>query len=133
MIRAREILSALLTAAVVAGGTGCRAFGYYVDYPENPVEGMRRIAVAPVLGPAEVDPFDAGDILAAELVQCPNVEHVVRPIDFQRVVEARSLPVTSENAIRALARDLDVDGVLVAEITEFDPYHPPRIGVVAQL
>jgi len=71
-------------------------------------------------------------MLASELVQFPGVA-VMRPDDVQATVRKNDLTLADERSIRALGRLADVDAVLVTELTEYNPYHPQRIGVAAQL
>ena len=127
------LLPALVCPLILVATAGCRLSGYYLTYPTNPIDGVRKIAVAPVTGPAHTDPFEIGDAIATELIQCPDVTRVVRPREFQHVLESNGITLTSESSVQAMARILGVDGVLIAELTEYSPYHPPRIGIVAQL
>lgn len=131
LLRALPVATA--AATVIACGPGCRLTGYYLEYPELPVEGVERIAVAPVYGAGDLNPLEVGDALASELIQCPRVEGVVRPFEFQRAIDENDLTLDSESAVRSLARLLDVDAVLIAEVSEYYPYHPPRVGMIAQL
>ena len=117
---------------VVLASSSCRSSGYYIDYPNNPIDGVHSIAVAPVPGPATVDSYAIGDAIAAELIQCRGIERVIRPSDFERIARDAEISLTNESSVRTMARLLGVDGVLVAEITEYNPYHPPRIGIVAR-
>jgi hypothetical protein len=128
----RKMMPALLIAAAACAGSGCRFFGYYIDNPENPMEGVRRIAVAPVESPGTSDPMKLGEMLAGELVQFPGVE-VLHPTDVQSIARKNNLGFTDEASIRAIGRLAGADAVLVAELTEHNPYPPPRIGIAAQL
>jgi len=122
--------SALLAAAAAA--PGCRLTGFYLDNPPNPFPGVHRIAVAPVEAAGPTDPLKLGEMLASELVQFPGVA-VVRPEDLQAAARKNDLTLADEQSIRTLGRLAGADAVLVAELTEYNPYHPPRIGVAAQL
>lgn len=124
------LLPCLLAAASAA--PGCRLTGFYLDNPPNPFPGVHRIAVAPVEAAGPSDPLKLGEMLASELVQFPGVA-VVRPDDLQATARKNDLTLADERSIRALGRLAGVDAVLVAELTEYNPYHPPRIGVAAQL
>ena len=130
-VRAPSIGMALLGAALAF--SSCRSSRYYIDYPLNPIDGVHAIAVAPVPGPTAVDSYAVGDALAAELIQCGGIERVIRPSDFERVAREHEISLTNASSVRTMARILGVDGVLVAEISEYNPYHPPRIGIVARL
>jgi hypothetical protein len=122
----------LLALLGIAAATGCRLTGYYLDNPPNPMKGIRRIAVTPVRAPGSADPLKLGEMLAAELVQFPGVD-VVHPSELQALARKNDLSVVDEKSVRALGRLAGADAVLVAEVTEYNPYHPPRIGMVAQL
>ena len=117
---------------VLALLAGCRAAGFYLDNPANPIPGVRRIAVAPVTSPGSADPLRLGELLAGELVQFPGVE-VVHPAAVQAQARKGGLVLTDERSVRALARQLGADAVLLAELTEHNPYPPPRIAIAAQL
>jgi hypothetical protein len=118
--------------ALLAAAAGCRATGFYLDNPRNPMDGVRKIAVAPVEGPGTTDPVKLGELLAGELVQFPGVE-VIRPNDIQTVARKNSLGFSDERSIRAIGRLAGADAILIAGLTEYNPYPPPRIAVAAQL
>jgi hypothetical protein len=122
----------LLILAGVPAAFGCRLTGFYLDNPPNPMKGVRRIAVAPVRAPGSADALKLGEMLAAELVQFPGVD-VVHPTELQALAKKNELSIADEKSVRALGRLAGADAVLIAEVTEYNPYHPPRIGLVAQL
>jgi hypothetical protein len=113
-------------------GSGCRLAGFYLDNPPNPIRGVLRIAVTPVEAPGTTDPLKLGEMLASELVQFPGVR-VVRPAEVMAAARKNDLVLTDERSVRALGRLAGADAVLVAELTEYKAYFPPRIGVAAQL
>ena len=124
--RRAAVLSPLLLAA------GCRLTGFYLDNPENPMGDVRRIAVLPISSPGSADPMKLGDLLAGELVQFPGVE-VVRPGETLAEARKNALALTDERSVRALGRLVGADAVLIAELTEYNPYYPQRVAVAAQL
>ncbi len=117
---------------IIACASGCRALGYSIDNPANPMAGVRKIAVMPVATPGTNDPLRLGEMLAGELVQFPGVD-VVRPADLQAILRRQDVNPSDERGIRMLGRLAGADAVLVTELTEYSAYPPPRIGVAAQL
>ncbi len=122
----------ILLILLAMAGAGCRLTGFYLDNPANPFPDVRKIAVAPVESPGWRDPVELGEALASELVQFPGIE-VVRPTEVNAAVRQHQLSLSDERSVRALGRIVNADAVLLAELTEYDPYHPPRIGMAAQL
>jgi hypothetical protein len=58
---------------------------------------------------------------------------VIHPAEVLAVARKNSLDVVDERSVRALGRIAGADAVLVAELTEYNEYPPPRIGFAAQL
>lgn len=91
------------------------------------------VALAPVMNlsnSSEWDPLQVTDMLASELQTFPGV--TVVPVNRSlAVLAARGAIAAPQDAVE-LADALDADGALVAAVTEFDPYDPPRIGWVMQ-
>ncbi len=123
----------LLLGVTFLAVSGCRFTGFYLNNPRNPLAGVRRVAVVAVEGRSSRDPVDLGEILASELVQFPGIEAVVRPAEVQSTARKNDLSLVDERSIRTLGRLSGADAVLVAELTEYNPYNPPRIAVAAQL
>lgn len=119
----------ILLVALLASG-GCSAGGLrYPDSPGNPFPGIESVAVLPVLHRTAKPSFDGdefGDILASELLKTPGFR-VLRPA----ALRGQAPPLSVEDAVR-LGRRLKVDAVLVAAVTDHDPYDPPRIAVSVQ-
>lgn len=93
------------------------------------------VVVAPVLNlsnSTDWDPLKVTDMLASELQSFPNI--VVIPVNrtlAALALQGKSLVETPQDALE-LARELQADATLVAAITEYDPYFPPRVGIVMQ-
>ncbi len=121
----RGLALALLFAA------GCSAGSRHEpSYPSNPFPNLQTVAVLPVLDQTTKAGFDGnefGDILASELLKFPGFR-AVRPAAFRGHAPPRSV----DEAVR-LGRQCKVDAVLVAVVTDHDPYDPPRIAVSVQL
>lgn len=93
------------------------------------------VAVAPVLNlsnSVDFDPLRVTDILAAEFQSFSGV--LVVPVN--RVLATLELMerdgvLTASDALE-LGRELNADAVVVAAVTDFSPYDPPRFGLVLQ-
>jgi hypothetical protein len=93
------------------------------------------VAVAPVLnlsGSKDLDPQRLSDLIASELA---SFEHV-QTIPFSRVLaelesRGKSVAGSAEDAVE-LGRALGADATLVTAITEYEPYHPPVVGLTMQ-
>jgi hypothetical protein len=93
-------------------------------------------AVAPVLnlsGEQGVDPFLQADLVFQQLQQVQGV--TVVPVN--RVAEVYAtlrIPQVSSPEQASLVCDLlGCDGLVVASVTIFDPYNPPKLGGAVQL
>jgi hypothetical protein len=93
------------------------------------------VVVAPVLNlsnSTDWDPLQVTDILASEFQSFPNI--VVIPVNRTLgalALRGLSAVETSQDAVE-LAREFQADATVVAAITEYDPYDPPRVGLVMQ-
>lgn len=121
----KRALSLLLLA-------GCSSDGLrYADYGPNPFPEIQTVAVLPVLNQTGQPTFDGdeyGNILASELLKFRGFR-AVRPAALRGLGEP--LPKSVEDAVK-LGRRLRVDAVLVAMITDHDPYEPPKVAVSVQ-
>ncbi|TWT44750.1 hypothetical protein RAS1_11670 [Phycisphaerae bacterium RAS1] len=102
---------------------------------ELPPAAPRVVVVAPVLnlsGAPDLDPLKATDILASELLSFPEL--TVIPVNLTLAVLAtRGLSgVESPQHAYDLAREFSADATLVVAVTEYSPYDPPVVGLVAQ-
>jgi hypothetical protein len=93
------------------------------------------VVVAPVVNLSntqQVDSLQITDAIASELVTFPNIR--VIPVDLALAAlgqRGKSRIETAEDA-HALAHEFAADATVVAALTEFDPYDPPRCGLVMQ-
>ena len=93
------------------------------------------VVVAPVLNlsnSSDWDPLKVTDILASEFQSFPGI--VVIPVNrtlAALALRGQSTVETPQDALD-LAREFQADATVVAAITEYDPYEPPRIGIVMQ-
>jgi hypothetical protein len=100
------------------------------------VDHRMALAVAPALnhsGSQDFDPLRLADLMASELAQWPGV----RVIPLNRVLA--HLAADGKERIESPAHALQVmervgaDAIVVFAVTEYDPYHPPVMGLTAQL
>jgi len=93
------------------------------------------VVVAPVLNLSNStywDPLKVTDILASEFQSFPGI--VVVPVNrtlAALALRGKSAVETPQDALD-LARELQADATIVTAITEYHPYHPPRVGLVMQ-
>jgi len=93
------------------------------------------VVVAPVLNlsnTGEVDTRKITDTVASELLSFPGLS--VIPVNLSAAALARRGKVRVETPREALelAGEFAADATLVAALMEFDPYFPPRVGLVMQ-
>jgi hypothetical protein len=118
---------------LLAGSCGVESWKYK-SYPPNPFPDVRTVAVLPVQNgtlDGRFDGFEFGNILASELVKFDGFR-VLRPVDFKKAMEAGE-KITSLDDVLRVARKMKADALLVLQITDYDPYDPPRVAVSAQL
>ncbi|MCE9581126.1 MAG: hypothetical protein K8T20_01285 [Planctomycetes bacterium] len=119
--------------AILALG-GCVGETYRNPEP-NPFRNVKRIAVAPFLDKTGAKDFDgskAGDAFASELLLHPGFD-VVRPSQVLEAASAKGLRLETADDYIAVAKALDADAIVAAEITEVRSYFPPRTTVALQL
>jgi hypothetical protein len=92
--------------------------------------------VAPALnssGSSQFDPVVVADLLASELSHVEDV--VVVPVSRVLAVLAGQGRRQIESPSHALevCESLGVEAIIVAAVTEYDPYDPPVVGMAAQI
>jgi len=93
-------------------------------------------ALAPVLnysGTSNLDPLKVSDILYSELQQVPGISVVPLNRTMAAMAGANLPSITTQQQAAALAEALNVDGLIVAAITEYNPYYPPVVGMALEL
>lgn len=102
----------------------------------NPYRESKSLAIAVFVNQSGSDTLDMVEVTRRFYIELQRIEGLeVMPV--QRVVQemySQGIDVvdTPEKAV-ALASELGVDGMIVGAITEYDPYNPPRVGVIIQL
>ena len=122
----------LLLALALLSGCSIESWKYK-SYPPNPCPDLQVVAVLPVFNSTLDGKFDGmeyGNIIASELIKFDGFR-VLRPIDFKRAMEAGEKINSVEDVLR-ISRKMKADAVLVTQITDYDPYDPPRIGINVQ-
>jgi hypothetical protein len=138
MQRATRWIGGLLLgiAMCAAGCTQKPPPQYGVEHPLFMPGAHRQIwAVAPVLNLSgeNIDPILQADLLYEQLQQVSGL--TVIPVN--RVAEGLQsmhlAKLQSEQQASTLCDLLGADGIVVATITAYDPYNPPKIGAAVQL
>jgi len=128
------VFARLLLAVAAAGFGGCTAplgdAGYGLW--GRPA----RVAVAPaqdLTGTGHLDALVLTDLLASELSRVPGLTVVPVNQTLSAMAGQGWRSLSSPGQVRALGRLLGVDGVIVVGVTEYDPYEPPVVGLIAEL
>jgi len=130
-------LAFLAAALVCALGSGCAALPDRIVEPQfhNPLPQIHRVAVLPFFNQS-AEPTVNGEAVAIayynELQQIPGFE--VMPVGVARQMLLASIQATGQEPrngadFQKLARQMNVDAVIVGSITEYSPYYPPRMGL----
>lgn len=97
----------------------------------NPFPQLTKVAVAPFFNLSTEPAADGRQFAEAygnELQSIPGFEVV--PVGVvERAMEAHGLTLESPEQARLLAQQLGVDAIVVAAVTDFRPYYPPRCGL----
>lgn len=95
----------------------------------------RVVVVAPALNlsnDSSIDALKLTDVVAAELTSVGGVAVIpVNRVLARLLQQGRSVIDTPEDAL-ALARDFGAEATVVAAITHYDAYDPPKLGVILQ-
>ncbi len=130
----RFVVVALIATPLMAGGC------YEKRIPKttltNPYGRQMTIAIAPVLnysGNPDLDPVKVTDILYSEMQQVDGFSVVpVNRMLAQMVRDNIVMIETPQQALK-LASALGADAIVVAAITEYNPFYPPIVGIAAQI
>lgn len=110
----------------------------YKTYPWNPYPDVETVAVFPFIVQDRdfvgLDGIEFANIFASELLKFGGFS-VVRPRLLLADIQNSRDPVnlTRIDDLLRFARRHKADAVILAEITDFDPYEPPKIGLSLQL
>ena len=137
--RTRRAHGAWLLGVVLASlvGSGCHSFGPG-DKPElvAPHPPPQVWAVAPMLnesGSLHVDTLRLSDQLTAHLERVDGLDVLPlnRVLATMEAIELDAVTTTSE--AMALRRALNIDAVVVGTVSAYDPYDPPKLGLIVEL
>ena len=129
-----------LLLVVLASACGCVALEGGGEKLYNSLTGVHTIVVAPVMNlstTAAVDTIEVTNALASELGQVEgiNVVPLGRVYQYLSQVSTTGVAGTVGNAeeARGLAQVFKAQATIVAAVTEYDPYDPPRMGLAVQM
>lgn len=94
------------------------------------------LVVAPVVNLSDaddIDPLRITDWVASSALQFPGIAIVPVNMTVAALAARGSGHVESAEMARDLARELQADATLVVALTEYNPYDPPRVGMIAQM
>lgn len=136
MIRARRLSVAYAAVLLVGLAVGCTRPPPPPIVSPYPVP--RSLVVLPLLnhsGSSDFDPIRATDVLVEELSQVKGEGLVVLPTNraLKILLAHGQTHATSVEQAMDIAGQLGVDGVVVGAVTAYNPYSPPRVGMVLQL
>lgn len=129
----------LLTALVVLGSlTGCYKPEQIVrpDKYRSPYQQNVRWAVVPFADQAPQTSVNTMQFMMAvnqQLQQTIGIDPVPATDVIQAMRQLGIAQIQGAKEAVMLAKELQVDGVLVGSITDWDPYDPPKIGVTVKL
>ena len=131
----QQLLTALMLAVILLAG--CEIMPRKYEQPRfyNPFPQLHKIAVLPFFNQS-AEPTLSGREVAehyrGELQKIPGFE--VLPVGVvERYLEANPIPLGGKTDFQQIARDLNVDAVVVGSVTDFTPYYPPRNWLGSQL
>ena len=123
----------LLAAALCICVSGCNLMREPLHEPRfhNPFPQLSRVAVLPFFnqsGAPTLNGLAVANAYRNELQKIPGFE--VMPLGVvETFLKATQIQPTGAAAFQQLARQLNVDAVIVGSITDFNEYYPPRMGL----
>ncbi len=102
----------------------------------SPYKGVRTLAVAPAInqsGSRDFDVLTVSDSLFEEMQQVGglNVLPLNKTLAAMQKLGIRTID-TSQMA-QKVAEFLGVDGLVIPAVTAYDPYNPPKVGMILQM
>lgn len=136
--RTRPALAVCLWVAtsVAVPGCGLIKVGPGGEKLYNSLTGVETVVVAPVMNlstSADLEMLDVTNALASELGQVEGIRVVPLGRVYQYLADNKMRTVGSPEEARALAAAFKAQVAIVAAVTEYDPYDPPRIGLAVQM
>ena len=84
-------------------------------------------------GSADLDVMAATDAFYTELQAIEGIEVVAVNLVIAAMEELQMSGINSPGDAMLLAQQLALDGVIVGSVTSYDPYFPPKLGMVVEL
>lgn len=135
--RARRTVTVCLAVVVASSlSAGCVGLGGGGEKLYNSLRGVETVVVAPMMNLStnpEVDTVAFTEALASELAQVEGLSVVPLGRVYQYLSVNRMSTVGSPEEARSLAKVFRAQATLVAAVTEYDPYDPPRMGLSVQM
>jgi hypothetical protein len=131
--RRLAVVALAAVAAVAIAGCTVRPGG---ERLVNPFPAIRTFVVAPVMNlstTARLDMIEVTNALTSELQQVEGVAVVPIGRVYEYLAAQQVATVGSPEEARALAQVFHADAVIVAAVTEYDPFVPPRMGLAVQV
>jgi len=112
---------------------GCQIFPDKLHQPvyHNPFPQMHKVAVLPFYNQSAEPTVDGEAIAMAYYNELQAIQGFeVMPVGVaKRILEASGLEPRTPQDFQRLARQMNVDAVIIGSVTEFTPYYPPRLGL----
>jgi hypothetical protein len=124
------IVAAILTLAFTPG---CQLLPDIAYQPtvHNPFPQLSRVAIAPFFNASTEATVDGQQFAVAyynELQDVPGFEVVpVGVVETQ--MKLKKIQLNGPEDVQRLARELEVDAVVIGVVTDYSPYYPPRLGL----
>jgi hypothetical protein len=125
-----------IVAGVAAPGCGLIKVGRGGEKLYNSLTGVETVVVVPVMNlstSADLDMLGVTNALASELGQVKGLTVVPLARVYEYLAANKMRTVGSPEEAKAVAAAFKAQVTLVAAVTEYDPYDPPRMGLAMQM
>lgn len=123
----------LVAFCCALGITGCQIFPDKLHQPvfHNPFPQLHKVAVLPFYNQSAEPTVDGEAIAMAYYNELQTIQGFeVMPVGVaKRMLDASGIEPRSPQDFQRLARQMNVDAVIIGSVTEFTPYYPPRLGL----
>lgn len=130
----RFLLPALAGLSLLGGCNLLRNYYALGANPRNPFPEIRRVGILPFANEsrAEIDTLKLSETFASECASFPGFE-VTWPGTLAQVLETNRWKIESPQDAVKVAKELRLDGVFFATVSEYDPYDPPTLSLTLYL
>ena len=143
-MRKLAVVMAMGAACLLAGLAGCEELTGEKKPTQQPIEytllspykQLKTLAVTPAVnqsGTRDFNSYSVSDALFEELQQVGGLN--VLPLN-KTLAAMQRLGITTIDSVamaQKVAETLNADGLIIPAITAYDPYNPPKVGMVLQL